>query len=519
MSAPASPRRPVELVGFLSACALTVTWSVTTTGRSIADRIDSWLVAPGMTPRSGPGQVAEAFALITHPYVVLALTIALAVRSLQQRQRRLGLALVTAALGIPLWDLQRVLVDRARPESLFSDSISAAGPAYPSGHVLAATVLTWVVVTLANAQRRSRRTQWRRRVLGSMLVALVALDQWAMGTQQWSDMVGGLLLGVTVATGALWISGVDAITHAWRLRNLSAAQGNRAAVIYNPTKIADLDTFRRRVTYAMVRSGWEPPLWMETRRDDPGRGMAQDALAKGVDRVLVVGGDGTVRTVCTELAGSGVPVALVPAGTGNLLVRNLGIPLDEDEALDVALQGDARRVDTVRWTADGTGGTFVVMAGVGLDAQIMRSANPVLKRFAKAGAYVVAGVQQVRMPSFRALVTLDGEVVHDGDAVLALVGNVGHLQGGVPLLPAAGASDGVLHLLVASGSGVRGLARLVASIRKDGPGAPLQRRQGQRVEVVTDRPVAYQLDGDTEGEATAFTAQVEPGSLLVMVPR
>lgn len=252
---------------------------------------------------------------------------------------------------------------------------------------------------------------------------------------------------------------------------------------------------------------------------DPGRAMAHDAVAKGVDLVLVAGGDGTARTVCAALAGTGVPVALVPAGTGNLLGRNLGVPLDEDEALDVALNGVPRAVDLVRRRAEGLDADFAVMAGVGLDARIMRDTNPVLKRVARAGAYVVAGAQQVRTPPFRSTVTLDGTVVHDGEAVLTMVGNVGRLQGGVALIPAAAADDGELHVLVATGSGLRGLTRLLAGIVRERPGGPLRRARGRTVHVELDRPVPYQLDGDTVGETTWFSASVVPGSLLVMTPR
>jgi diacylglycerol kinase family enzyme len=512
-------RRPRELVGFVLAAALYAAWTawVVTGG---ADRvIGPSFMAPAMSPRSAQGQAAEAFALVTHPYVVLVVTAVLAVRSLQQRQRRLALALGVAAMGIPLWDVQRLMVQRARPESLFSDSVSAAGYGYPAGHMAAATILTWVVVTLANAQRKSPRSQWKRRVLGAFLVGCVGVDQWAMGVHRGPDLVGGVLLGVTVATAALWVSGVEAITRAWRLKELPQRSGRRAAVIYNPTKVLDLDLFHRRVAFAMARSGWDPPVWLETERDDPGRQMARDALAKGVDRVLVAGGDGTARTVCAELAGSRLPIAIIPAGTGNLLGRNLGVPFDEDAALDVALHGEVRAIDLVHWTVDGMETPFMVMAGVGLDAQIMRDTNPALKKVAKAGAYVLAGVQQVRMPPFRATVTVDGQMVHDGDAVMTLVGNVGRLQGGVALIPAAEAGDGFLHVLVAAGGGLRGLVRLLAGIRRDGPSAPLRRVRGTRVEVTLDRPVAYQLDGDTAGEATCFSAEVAPGALLVLVPR
>ncbi|TCL83095.1 MULTISPECIES: diacylglycerol kinase family protein [unclassified Rathayibacter] len=512
-------RRTTELVVFLGALALYSGWTFGVVNGS-GDSLDSLLRTPSLPPRSAAGQSVEAFALLTHPYVVLVVTVLAALRSLRQRQRRLALALTIAALGLVFWELQRNLIGRPHPFSEYHDSVSALGAAYPSGHIVGATVLTWVVVTLANARRRSRRAQRERRLLGMLFVALVGTSMWAMGTDRLTDLIGGLLLGTSIATGALWISGVEAIGRAWRLRELPPESGGRAAVIFNPTKVLDLDLFRRRVIFALARSGWDPPLWIETRQDDPGRAMAEYALSQNVDRVLVAGGDGTARTVCAAIAGSGVPVALIPAGTGNLLGRNLGISLDEDEALDVALHGRVREIDMVHWSVDGVDAPFAVMAGVGLDAQIMRDTDARLKKVIKAGAYVVAAVQQRRMRPFRATVTIDGEQIHDSDAVMVLVGNVGHLQGGLALLPAAEPDDGLLHVLVASGEGgLRGLLRLVLSItRKDSPDAPLRRLRGRQVDIELDRPMAYQLDGDTEGLASTFSARVDPGALLVMTP-
>lgn len=504
---------------FIAALTLYVGWTLAVLNGWAGTALDSRFATDPMTPRSAPGQAAEAFALITHPYVILVLTLVLALRTFQQRQRRLSLALTVSAAGILFWDVQRVVFDRPRPDSPFADSLSATGAAYPAGHIVAATVLTWMLVTLANAQRKSVRSQWKRRILGTLLIAWVGVSQWALGIQHLSDMVGGLLYGVTVATGALWLSGVDEITSTWQTRRLPAPHGRRAAVIYNPTKIDDLDLLRRRVAFAMARGGWEPALWLETELHDPGREMARDAITKGVDRVLIVGGDGTARTVCAELAGSGIPAALVPAGTGNLLGRNLRIPLDEDEALDIALNGTPRQVDLIRWSAEDSDAPFVVMAGVGLDAQIMQHTDPRLKRVVKAGAYVVAGVQQVTMPEFHAKVWVDDEPVHDGPAIMVLIGNVGRLQGGVTLIPTAEADDGLLHVMIATGAGVRGLARALASIRREGNDTPIRRVAGTRVRVELDRAVPFQLDGDAEGETTGFSAEVQSAALRVMSGR
>ena len=102
--------------------------------------------------------------------------------------------------------------------------------------------------------------------------------------------------------------------------------GRRCAVVYNPTKVSD--GFRDTLTERLEPAGWTQTLWLETSEDDPGRSMTAEAVAAGVDRVIAAGGDGTVRIVADGLAGSGIVMGLVPAGTGNLLARNLGIPLN-----------------------------------------------------------------------------------------------------------------------------------------------------------------------------------------------
>jgi len=137
----------------------------------------------------------------------------------------------------------------------------------------------------------------------------------ALSAQWESDVVGGGLLGATVASGALWLSGVDTIRRSIELRGLPAGHPDkRAAIIDNPTKVLDLPLFRRRVDHALLHSGWKPPLWLETTREDPGRRMARDALAHDVDLVLVAGGDGTVRAgtaPCAQRCGSCCPANLL----------------------------------------------------------------------------------------------------------------------------------------------------------------------------------------------------------------
>ncbi|WP_062516051.1 diacylglycerol kinase family protein [Demequina gelatinilytica] len=512
-------RRSFEPIAFAIAVVSYVLWTYGVISGWADRTVDTWFGPSDLDPRSHMGQIAEAFALVTNPFLIAVIMAVLALRSFRRRQRHLAVAFLIALLGLPAWQINRVLIDRPRPPSEFDDSISAIGASYPSGHVLTVTIVLWVLVTVANMQRRSPTASNLRRALGLTLIVATCADQWAMNNARLSDMVGGWLFGAIVAAGALWVSGIHVLTQTLRPIAPDAPRGKRAAIIYNPTKVLELDLFHRRVAHAMAQAGWETPLWLETQRDDPGRGMAEDALAKGVDVVLVAGGDGTVRTVCAAMAHTGIPVAIIPAGTGNLLGRNLGVPLDEDEALDAALHGEPTPVDMAHWEGGGASESFVVMAGVGLDAQIMRDTDPRLKRVVRSGAYVVAGIRQVAAEPFHAKVTVDGRVVHDGKALMTLVGNVGQLQGGVNLLPEATPNDGRIHILIARGEGVRGMMRLVAAIRRDGPASPMRRFSGRRIDVQLDREVAFQLDGDAAGTASSFHAEAKTAALLVMGPR
>ena len=244
--------------------------------------------------------------------------------------------------------------------------------------------------------------------------------------------------------------------------------------------------------------------------------------------VIAHGGDGTVRVVAEALAGSRTPLGLLPAGTGNLLARNLGLPVpDLDDALEVALTGRDRRIDVGRVEFDLSGRdlhrqrqTFLVMAGIGFDAEVMAAVEPRFKQRLGYWAYVVAGVRLLRGPQLRVTLRLDDRPELTRRVRSVIVGNCGELTGGVRLIPDAVVDDGWLDVVCIAPRGVVGWAAIVGAVlTRSRRGHPMvQYFRCRRVEIRAEKPSPVQLDGDPAGIARVLRATVDPAALLVRVP-
>ncbi|MFC6086574.1 diacylglycerol/lipid kinase family protein [Sphaerisporangium aureirubrum] len=290
----------------------------------------------------------------------------------------------------------------------------------------------------------------------------------------------------------------------------------RAAIIVNPLKMPERDRHRADVTAELARYGWDEPLWFETTAEDPGVGMTKRALAEEADLVFAAGGDGTVRACAEALMGTGVPLALLCGGTGNLLARNLDIPIELPDAIRVGVLGGTTPVDV--GVMEGT--PFVVMAGLGLDAAMARGTGSEAKRSLGWLAYAGTLLRHLRDRPFRVTLHVDGRPQPRCRARMVLVGNVGRLQGGMSLLPDAQPSDGLLDVVVLGPrtpmDWLRVLGRLVT--RSRGEGAGTRRYVASRLRIEVDPPTPYECDGDPVGSARVLTVEIKPGALSLRTP-
>ena len=294
------------------------------------------------------------------------------------------------------------------------------------------------------------------------------------------------------------------------------------ALIVNPTKVDDLAELRQQVAEACAAHGLNAPQVLETTEQDPGRGMAEQARQQGATLVLSAGGDGTVQAICGGLLGSGVPLGILPLGTGNLLARNLELPLDLAAALEVALGGRDRTLDLADATVgEGSPTSFAVMAGMGFDAQMMADAPEGLKSALGWPAYIVSGLQHLRDRPQSVELILDGQPPITGPARGVVIGNVGELQAGVALLPDAVPDDGLLDVVVLAPHKLLDWGRLLGRLmtRSSRQDSTLARYTARRIEVRTSTPIEAQLDGEAVGPATRLLVEVRAASLVVRVPR
>ncbi|MCX6394943.1 MAG: phosphatase PAP2 family protein [Propionibacteriales bacterium] len=456
---------------------------------------------------------------------LFALTFVAAALLAGRRLRRAGIfVLITMTTTSLATTATKLAVDRDRPS--WDDPLQIlSSSSFPSGHSsgIAAAAGTGIVIATMLIRRRELR---RLVVTAAVLIALVVgADRVFLGVHNLSDVVGGYLLGATIVLLTALVFDPQprsiALTGETQPDTMPPAR-RRVAAILNPIKVDDPAGFRSMLEKMATDSGWGEVLWWETEADDTGYAMAHEAAVSGAEVVIAIGGDGTIRAVCEELAGTGIPVGIVPAGTGNLLARNLSIPLYLRAAVDVGLNGQDRAIDMVRVTGDDMDeAIFLVMAGMGFDAAIMEGVNEEFKKKVGWLAYVWSALKALMFPAIKVEVSVDGGEPTTHRARTVVIGNVGTLQAGMPLIPDAAPDDGQLDVvLLYPRSFLAWLpvaARVLTKNRRTDES--IVRMTGRSVVVRASAPAPRQLDGDLISSGREISAVCEQGRLLVRVPR
>jgi len=271
-----------------------------------------------------------------------------------------------------------------------------------------------------------------------------------------------------------------------------------------------------RLRDVLDEHGVTDPIWFEVPKSRKAPGRVRKAIKLGADLIFVWGGDGSVQRCIDAAVGSPVTLAILPAGTANLLANNLGIPIDLEQAVHVGLQGSNRALDVGKMNGE----HFAVMAGLGLDALMIRDADAGLKdRFGRA-AYIWTGARHVRAKPVRTKVRVDGHTWFDDPATCVLVANVGSIGGGITAFDHATPGDGKLDIAVMTADSawqwMRTLTRATIGHAEKSP--LVQMTQATKIKVTTRKSLPYELDGGARPKTDTLRIKVVPHAVTVRVP-
>jgi diacylglycerol kinase family enzyme len=265
------------------------------------------------------------------------------------------------------------------------------------------------------------------------------------------------------------------------------------------------------------RNGWTAEFHV-TEKAEAGVSAAKGSALDGADLVVAVGGDGTVRGCAEGVAGTGVPLGIVPHGTANLLARTLGIPGHPRAALDVALDPRRPTDDRLIDLAIADREPFTAMAGMGLDAAVVSGTR--LKHQFGWFAYAMSGAAHLANPPTRFTIKLDDNPPIERTARSVVVGNSGLLPGGFSLLPDARLDDGLLDVGVLAPHGPFGWSRVATRVltHSHHQDRMLERFQARRVEITSCVTLPREVDGEVISPGDSLTVMVQPSTLTVRVP-
>ncbi len=306
----------------------------------------------------------------------------------------------------------------------------------------------------------------------------------------------------------------------------------KLAVIYNPQKI----------TLAQIKKPFQKlssePAFIATDKSSQGAKAAKAALADGNKKILVAGGDGTLRRVVQEVAGSSAAIGILPIGTGNILARNLKLPLTLDAAVKRAVSGKPYEIDLGQARVIRSDGSleeylFTGIAGIGMDARLMQNTQPELKKKIGWIAYIEGGIRSLPLKFEKFDVSLNDQT-RTLKGYSLLVGNVGLLPGAISMMPDARLDDGQLDMaaigprriwnwidffsrITWQNQVVRPLALGRKWMDATANVKTLENLSSSRIRIRPHHPAPIQLDGDPMGEVIEVEFAIKQKALKVLL--
>lgn len=291
------------------------------------------------------------------------------------------------------------------------------------------------------------------------------------------------------------------------------------AVIINPISGAGRrpDVARQRAEMAtafLTSRGVEGEVFV-TERGGHARELARGALGRGITQCIAWGGDGTINEVASALAFTSATLGIVPSGSGNGFSREMGIPFDPPAAFEIALGGRDRVIDA----GEIEGRLFFNLAGVGLDARIAH-------QFAATGLVRRGFVRYLEIASSEIFtrsmheyaITVDGQM-RRSHVLLVAIANGRQYGNGALIAPDARIDDGKLDVIVVDDRSpwavIRHAPKLFRGRLADVPGVTM--RTATRVDITSNNPLIYHVDGEPCLGGSGISACVRPGALRVRV--
>jgi diacylglycerol kinase (ATP) len=294
----------------------------------------------------------------------------------------------------------------------------------------------------------------------------------------------------------------------------------RVLIVFNPYagQAAQLRTAIDRAAQIWTAAQWQVTIAPTESAGDATR-IAREAAASGYDLVIAAGGDGTVNEIINGLVGTETAFAPLPAGTVNVWAREMGLPMDIEQAARILLTADRRQIDLGRATGKGCDRHFLLMASVGFDAAVTQELCPTDKKRLGALAYLKQAAQMAwAYRGSKIYLRIDGQRIR-GPILMTVIGN-SQLYGGVVKFTAhALIDDGLLDACVIQGRSMLGapfrlFSVLVRAYNRD---PKVKYFRAKRITFLSKKALSVQLDGDFIG-TTPINFEIVPRSIWALVP-